>query len=150
MEIYKICNELYASKITSSGAENRWNLKGQLVSYFASTRSLATVELVAHRSSIEPKKNYKVMVVSIEDDDSLIKQIKIKDLPTDWNKLSAYPELQKIGSEWYETEESLILKVPSVIITQEYNFVINTKHPLFPTKVKFIRQEDYFWDSRLL
>ncbi|MEJ5994017.1 hypothetical protein WG904_06230 [Pedobacter sp. Du54] len=47
------------------------------------------------------------------------KQVLISDLPRKWNKLDAYPRLQKIGSDWYADKE--ILKVPSAIITQEYN-----------------------------
>ena len=90
------------------------------------------------------------MVISIADDDYLIKQIKIKDLPTNWRSLAAYSVLQKIGSGWYNKQESLVLKIPSAVIPLEHNYIINTKHPDFDVKIKMVRTEDYFWDSRLL
>lgn len=90
------------------------------------------------------------MVISIADDDYLIKQLQIKDLPSNWREFAAYSRLQKIGSDWYNSQETLILKVPSAVIPYEYNYVINTEHPAFADKVHLVRTEEYFWDSRLL
>lgn len=56
---------------------------------------------------------------------------------------------QEILNEWYGKKESLILKVPSALIPQEHNFVINTKHDLFSSHVKLIGLEDFYWDGRL-
>ena len=147
MEVFKICRQVYAN-LSASGVENRWNRKGQFVIYTAGSRSLATLEMVAHRSGIMPKKPYQTLVIAIDEEE--IKQVLISDLPSKWNKLEAYPQLQKIGSDWYENNETLILKVPSAIITQEYNYVINTEHPSFASKVKIVFQEDFYWDERLL
>jgi RES domain-containing protein len=63
---------------------------------------------------------------------------------------AAYAQLQKIGSTWINSLESLVLKVPSAVIPYEYNLVINTEHPEFDAKVKLVRVEEYFWDPRLL
>ncbi len=60
------------------------------------------------------------------------------------------PLLQKIGSDWINSLETLMLKVPSAVIPYEYNFIINTEHPAFNNKVHLARTEEYFWDSRLL
>ncbi|RYZ95140.1 MAG: RES domain-containing protein [Sphingobacteriaceae bacterium] len=151
MEIFKIADERYSKSIGASGTPNRWNKSGQFVAYAASSRSLATLEMMARRSCIMPSKIvYKMMVLSFNDDDSLIRHIKASDLPQDWNKLNAYPKLQEIGSAWYSKQETLILKVPSAIVPREYNFVINTKHPLFSANVNLVRSEAYFWDERLL
>lgn len=150
MEVFKICREKYSGELNSSGVENRWNRKGQFVIYTAGSRSLSTLEVVVHRTGIMPSAVYKLLVISINDDDDLIKQLQRSDLPANWNKLDAYPLLQEIGSNWYDSQETLILKVPSAIIPKEFNYVINTKHPLFLTNVKLIRNEAYFWDERLL
>ena len=149
MEVFKIAKEEHAKFLSSSGVENRWNRKGEFVIYAASSRSLAALELVAHRSAIMPKKPYKSIIISI-DEDVLIKTIDLFNLPEKWNKLEAYPKLQEMGSKWYHAMESLALKVPSAIIPQEYNYVINTKHPLFLTKVSLLSSEDFNWDERLL
>lgn len=150
MEVFRISVEKFASKISASGIANRWNSSGQFVVYAGSTRSLATLELVANRNAIFSSNNYKVMVISISDEDRLYKQIYLKDLPTNWRNMNGYSALQAIGSSWYNSQETLVLKVPSAIVPYEYNFVINTEHPDFNEHIKLIRLEDYFWDERLI
>jgi RES domain-containing protein len=149
MEVFRIALEKYAGALTTSGSANRWNIAGQSVLYTGASRSLSTLELVVHRSAIQPTENYKVMVISIADEDDLVQQVQTRDLPANWRTMAAYPELQKIGSDWYTKQETLLLKVPSSVIVQEYNFLINVTHPDF-TKVTLVRAEDYFWDGRLL
>ena len=150
MEGFRISKEEFSKSLSSSGSANRWNLKGQYVLYTGSSRSLSSLELVVHRGAIKPSFVYKVMVISIADEDYLVRQIKIKDLPDNWRSIAAYSDLQKIGSDWYNKQESLILKIPSAIIPLEHNYIINTEHPEFAGKVSLVRSEDYFWDSRLL
>jgi RES domain-containing protein len=149
MELFRISQEEFADRLASSGSANRWNKKGQNVLYTSSTRSLSTLELIVHRSSVKPTVAYKVMFISIPDDDDLIRQVQIKDLPAAWRTLSGYPGCQKIGAEWCDNRETLILKVPSAVIIQEYNYVINGEHPAFNESVALVKTEDYFWDSRL-
>lgn len=150
MEVFRISRVKYARRLTSSGAANRWNLENEYVIYCADSRSLATLELVVRRAAIQPRFVYKVMVISIGDDEALFNQIPLKALPEKWQSVDAYPNLQQLGSEWYNDNKSLVLKVPSAIITHEYNYIINTKHPDYKGHVKLVRQEAYFWDSRLI
>lgn len=148
MEVFRISAEKYASKLTASRSANRWNKQKQFVIYTAASRSLAALELAVHRAAIRPSIIYKVMIIYLPDDEALYQQIAIKELPKIWRTMSAYPTLQNIGAAWYEKKESLILKIPSVIIPHEYNYIINTTHDNF-SKVKLINVEDYFWDRRL-
>ena len=91
-----------------------------------------------------------MMIVFLADDQQLYSEIKIATLLFNWRKIAAYSDLQKIGSEWYRSKKSLILKVPSVIIPYEYNYIINTEHPDFNENARLVRTEEYFWDERLL
>ncbi len=148
MEVFRISSDVFSKTLASSGRANRWNVKGQNVIYTGSSRSLASLELIVHRGAVKPALTYKVMVISIADDDYLMNQIQIKTLPADWRSFAAYSNLQKIGSAWYNSRESLVLKIPSAIIPLEYNYIINTEHPDFADKIRLVRTEDYFWDSR--
>ncbi|WP_020602527.1 RES family NAD+ phosphorylase [Spirosoma spitsbergense] len=150
MEVFRISKDVHAQSLRSSGSANRWNTKGQQVIYTGASRSLSSLELVVHRGAIQPTSSYKVMVISIADDDYLLRTVQLKELPTNWRTLAGYAALQTIGSNWYTSQESLILKVPSAIIIYEYNYIINTEHPDFSQYVQLVRTEDYFWDSRLL
>ena len=150
MEVFRICEATRAESLTSSGSDNRWNKRGQYVIYTGSSRSLSTLELIVHRSAVVPTVSYKVMVISIANDDKLIRQVRIDELPEIWRTLAAYSTLQDIGADWYIKQETLLLKVPSAVIPYEYNYVINTKHSDFAHNIQLIRTEDYFWDNRLL
>lgn len=142
--------DIYAEALTTSNKANRWNLEAQSVLYAGSSRSLSTLELVVHRGAIKPTSSYKVMVISIADEERLVEQVHIHDLPVNWRTMAAYSTLQEIGSDWYSKQTSLLLKVPSAVIIQEYNYIINVTHPEFDKKVTLVRTEDYFWDGRLL
>ena len=143
MEVFRIAKEKYAGKLSASGVENRWNKTGEFVIYAGSSRSLSTLELIVHRNAVIPEIAYRIMVLSLPDDDSYYTQVLTKDLPDSWRSIRAFAQLQQMGSQWYLQQTSLILKVPSVIIPNEYNFVINTKHPDYH-KVKLVRTEKYF------
>jgi len=149
MEVFKICREKYSHSLNASGASNRWNKKDEFVIYTGSSRSLSTLEMVAHRSYINISSQYKLLIILITDE-SLIKGVEINDLPENWKSIEAYVELQEIGSKWYHSNESLVLRVPSSIIPQEYNYIINTKHPMFATHIILQDVDDFVWDNRLL
>lgn len=150
MEVFRICKEKYSTSLVSSGSANRWNERGQKVLYTCSTRSLTTLELIVHNSSVVPGTDYRVLVISISDKDNLLRLIQTADLPVNWRKMEAYSALQRMGSKWYKNRETLILKVPSAVIPAEYNYIINTEHPEFEEHIQLVRSEDYFWDERLL
>lgn len=149
MEVFRISRDRYANQLTSSGASGRWNFTRQFVLYTGSSRSLSTLELVVHRSAIKPSFTYKVMIISIADKARLFSQVGKRGLPKDWRYESAYSKLQRIGGDWYSSNKSLVLKVPSAIIPKEYNYIINTRHPAFRDSINLVRTEDYFWDDRL-
>ncbi|CAN5439844.1 hypothetical protein BH10BAC5_BH10BAC5_27580 [soil metagenome] len=149
METYRICIEKYSTGLNASGKQRRWNFEGQFVIYTGSSRSLSTLELIVYRKYIKPDVNYKVMVVSIADEDDLVTSLHTKDLPENWRTPEAYSNLQEIGSKWYRGKKTLVLKVPFAVIPKEYNYVINTNHKDFSKKVHLVRTEDFFWDKRL-
>jgi RES domain-containing protein len=58
--------------------------------------------------------------------------IQISDLPDDWRDTIIPVNLQKLGSAWVVRGQSSVLKVPSVVIPHEWNYVLNPAHPEFP------------------
>lgn len=150
MEVFRISKADYASSLMASGTANRWNLRGQQVIYTGASRARSTLELMVHKGSVSPSAIYRVMVISIADEDYLYGQVRLNELPARWRSFESYSQLQKIGSTWIKSQESLILKVPSAVIPHEYNYILNKEHPDFDKKVQLVRPEEYFWDSRLL
>ncbi len=150
MLVFNIRKARYSKSLQASGVANRWNKNDEFVIYAGSTRALSTLELVVHRSSISIDNSYKLLVIEIDCKEDEIYEIKKPKLPKNWQSVEAYLELQEIGSAWYQDFKYLVMKVPSSIIPKEYNYLINTKHPDFTSKVKIKELEDYNWDDRLL
>ncbi|MBF0595929.1 RES family NAD+ phosphorylase [Faecalibacter rhinopitheci] len=150
MFVYNIRKEKYAKTLRASGVGNRWNKNDEFIIYTGSSRSLSTLELVVHRSGITIDNSYKLLVIEIDCSTDEVLEVTNKDLPKNWRTVEAYPKLQEIGSNWYQSYKHLILKVPSAVIPKEYNYLIHTKHPDFNQKVKIHEIEDYQWDKRLL
>lgn len=149
LEIYRLCRKKHAGELRSSGQANRWNREGQKVIYCASSRSLASLELLVHRSRIIPQESYVMLVISIQEPDRLVANLPLLRLPENWRSIGAFGTLQKTGASWYDSQTSLVLRVPSIVIPEEHNYMIHTEHPDFHTHVSILRQEDYFWDKRL-
>lgn len=150
MFVYNIRKEKYAQSLIASGVANRWNKNEEYVIYAGSSISLSALELVAHRNSINIKSGYKLLKIHLSIKPIDIQEIKVKELPKNWKSIKGYPELQNLGSDWYHSQNALLLKVPSVLIPWESNYLINVQHPDFSKKTKLESVEDFNWDSRLV
>ena len=146
MEVFRMVHERYAHGLFASGRPGRWNEADQFVIYASSSRALATLEMIVNRASIKGDSSHRVLVINIPDAYAGISET---ELPPNWRSLSAYADMQAIGSRWYSTLKSPVLSVPSAVIPQEQNFLINTRHPEFQLEIRLLAVESYFWDIRL-
>jgi RES domain-containing protein len=53
------------------------------------------------------------------------------DLPEDWDSFPPPQSTQNIGSQWVLKKKSMVLKVPSTVVKEEFNYLINPAHPDF-------------------
>jgi len=90
------------------------------------------------------------MSIEVDTTEKQILKIEAADLGDNWRTTGSYETLRQIGSEWYTKRKQLVLQVPSAVIPQEYNFVINTSHQDFEKKVSLLKTEDFLWDERLI
>lgn len=149
MKVYRIAKRQYIKNLSGVGAKKyggRWNRKGSSVLYTSENVSLAALEMLVHVELQNLPKNLQILVLKISDEVS-IRHIDIKDLPKNWRDYPAPGKLAEIGTAWLEKKESLILKVPSVVIAQERNVLINPNHPEFEN-VKIDKISDFEFDDR--
>jgi RES domain-containing protein len=147
MIVYRIAKEAYCKALKPSGYAARWNPKGSFVIYAAESRSLACLENLVHRSGEGNDALYKVMIIEVPDD-LKIDLLDIADLKTGWQKIENYSYCQSLATAWLSDGGTAILKVPSVLVKNEFNFVINAFHPDFK-KIKLTGTEDFIFDPRL-
>ncbi len=150
MVVYNIRKLEYSKKLIASGFSNRWNKDEEYVIYTSSSRALAMLELLVHRSGIDLGQGFRLLEIKLNITEKDIEEVKIEKLGKNWQGIEAYSQEQKIGSEWYKKFDKLILKVPSVVIPQEYNYVINTRHKDFEKKVKLELVEEIDFDKRII
>ena len=127
---------LAATAMDGEGARingGRWNSPGTAVVYTSQSRSLAVLEILAHVQSSEILLSYVTIPVSFPD--SLVEVIDPADLPEDWRENPAPSALKEIGDRWTAAKRSAVLQIPSAIVPDEHNFVLDPRHPDFASVV---------------
>jgi RES domain-containing protein len=150
MEVFRISKAQYAADLTGTGAKiagGRWNKAGTAVLYTSSSRALATLEVLVHIPAFYVPFDYTLSIIWIPDNN--IQTLDTGLLPENWENLTPPQEVQKLTEEWLNAQNYLTLKVPSAVVQDEHNFLINPLHADF-NKVKLIHQEPYRFDPRLL
>jgi len=121
---------LKAEAFSGEGARlagGRWNLAGTPVVYLSESLSLAALELFVHLPVVARR----IELVSFEvriPDDVKIDEFDEARLPKMWREEPVPEETQKLGSEWVKSGSALLLRVPSVVVPSERNFVLNPAH----------------------
>lgn len=148
MKVFRISKCNFINDLTGTGAAmygGRWNSKGIYILYTAATASLALLETIVHTSTF-PKEDFCLMELEIPENKIL--EIKEDQLPADWRKYPAPAGLKKTGDAFCRNREYLVLKIPSVILPNEFNYLINPEHVDFK-KVKVIKKNKISIDERL-
>jgi RES domain-containing protein len=115
--------------------------------YAAGSVSLACLENVVHRSSEGLSGLFKILVIEIPDDLSL-DEIRNSDLPEDWADFTNVNITRRLGDKWLMGKTSVALQVPSAIVPQESNYLINPDHDHF-SKIRLIETRDFNFDKRI-
>lgn len=126
MELFRITRSEYQDDLSGIGAfynGGRWNSPRNAMLYTSSHRSLAMLEILVHWHKTVTPANYVIVSIEIPDD---LASIKAPHLPADW------PEDQQvtkdIGDSWLKKGSSLLLRVPSVVVKAEQNYLVNPMH----------------------
>jgi len=131
MKLYRFSNIKYANLIDGKGASinsGRWNSLGVPMIYSSSTASLAFLELLRRFKPRHIPINYCLIEYTLEDKVNIL-EITAKELPVNWDSLIHNDKTQLIGDKFIKDGNHLILKVPSVLLPNEYHYNINPLHP---------------------
>jgi RES domain-containing protein len=149
IRLYRCTRDKYSQDLSGQGAYlygGRWNNKGTRILYTASHASLAMLELLVHLRPLLPKDDF--TMVTLECDTNSIYEFPINKLPDKWYQHPAPGSCQLVGDKFVLENEYLILKLPSCIVQQEFNFLVNCNHPDFD-KVKIVSTDKIKLDDRL-
>lgn len=141
-----------AADLTGGGAKTvggRWNRKGTAVVYAASTIALATLESLAHLGDNIPVRNaFLVSIVVPAEVWAARETVEAASLPATWVAEPPGAASIDFGDAWLRSGAGALLLVPSIIVPEEYNVLINPAHPS-TAKLTAAVARQYIYDPRL-
>jgi RES domain-containing protein len=148
MTAYRICNLPYKDDISGTGAKlygSRWNSIGTPMLYLAGSISLAWLEMLVHLQYQDKATDFALLYINIPGDAS-IQELQAGKLKQDWQQDLGYTRF--IGDEFIRSKQKLALKVPSAVVEEEANYLINPLHPAFK-KIDILKSKIFQFDHRL-
>ena len=151
MIVYRICKARYAKTAFSGAggldAPGRWHHRGQPIVYAAATLSLAALEYLVHLGRTDAKISL-VSVQAVIPDDVAIEAADPASLPANWNSSPPIEAAMDWGTRWCREARGVIIRVPSAIVSGEFNYLLNPGHPGFK-RIKISPPVPFSFDPRL-
>ncbi|MBS1815401.1 MAG: RES family NAD+ phosphorylase [Acidobacteria bacterium] len=150
MRVFRICKKKFAQAAFSGEGSRlyagRWNPAGVSMVYTSASLALASVELFVHLDpSVAP--NDLVSIAADIPDDLAMETIAVESLPRDWRSLN-HASLRKRGADWIRAGRTVAMRVPSAVVTGEWNVLLNPAHGDF-TKIVQQKPLPFRFDDRM-
>lgn len=130
------------SGIGAAMAGGRWNAVGVPVIYAASSKALSMLEVLVQGGDMAAPRDAVTATipdgVAIED---------LAPLPEGWREIDS-PAAMAAGTQWVVSGRTAVLRVPSVIVPEEANYLVNPAHPA-AARIVVGKQARVEWDPRL-
>jgi RES domain-containing protein len=130
----------------------RWNNAGTPIIYTAGSQSLATLEILVHLEDAKLLNSFSIFPVTFNLQDTLImgKHADGKSILSSekWQANPPDQDTRNFGDAWVHSSQSLVLAVPSAVIPNEFNYLINPYHNDFST-LEIGKPQAFPFDKRL-
>jgi len=148
MLLWRISN--YSSLDGRGGfiADGRWHFQGTPVVYLAESPAGALLEVLVHLELdiTGLPAGYKLLKIEAPPD-LLPEKLNEAEFPSRWRENPRVTA--EMGTKWLRRGETAMLRVPSAIVPETFNVVLNPLHPT-AAKLKILWHRSYPWDSRLV
>ena len=151
LTVFRLGKQVYRDQLFSGQgglyASGRWTPRGRPVVYTSGSISLAVLEYTVNyrRRGWVPAT---VLGRALIPAGVRVEAVSIDELPTNWFAASPPSQLQMLGGEWLERGETAVLKVPSAIVTEEWNYLLNPLHTDF-RKLRLSAPKTFNFDQRV-
>jgi RES domain-containing protein len=106
-------------------AAGRWHYAGHPVVYLSENPASALLEVCVHTAANDVPPGFTLL--RIEGPELKILAVIESTLPHDWR--TRLEVTRKLGTDWLRKKEDVILRLPSAIVPQTTNFLVNPLHP---------------------
>ena len=147
--VWRIARRPHALDRTGTGARaagGRWNQPGTAVIYAGGTIAIAALERFVHLAGVVPAD---LVLVRVElPARHSAERPRRADLPRGWDLVPAGPASMAFGTAWAQERRSLVLHVPSALVPEEDNALLNPGHAEF-AGVAMAIERDFSYDARM-
>ncbi|KQQ36292.1 hypothetical protein ASF61_08945 [Duganella sp. Leaf126] len=150
MKLWRIAHRDHALDKVCAGAAlygGRWNPIGVPALYCGGSIAITSLEKLVHLGTA-PSPPLMLVAVDLPDACAVFEPDPA-DFPAGWDALPVSTGAQAFGGAWLRRGDTLAMKVPSVIVPEEANFVINPRHPEYP-QVQLTAVRPFAFGRRLL
>jgi RES domain-containing protein len=151
MRLWRISRHADLSGEGGRLAEGRWNRRGRPAVYLAEHPALALLETLVHLEidAEDVPTNFRVLAVDVPDELRFAGwlEAELDSLHPDWRENSQTTRL--LGEEFFERLEHVLLRVPSLLIPEACNFLLNPGHP-DAVRLRIVSDEPLEFDQGLL
>ncbi|MBA2480182.1 MAG: RES family NAD+ phosphorylase [Planctomycetes bacterium] len=124
----------------------RWNSVGVPAIYVSEHLSTAVLEILVHADPSDLVAPF--VTIELELPDDVLERVPAETLPSDWRDTPAPAACQTFGDAWLQAGTGLGLVVPSAVIPDCVNIIINPRHAAM-SGMKVLRQMPFTFDPRL-
>lgn len=129
LEVFRIVTQRRATDAFSGeGARlygGRWNPKGVRFVYTASSRALAMLAMLAQEEPLHAR--YAIIPAKLPTS-LTIERVAVSKLLAGWSEPLPNGALRALGADWVRRAKTAVLCVPSAIVPNEFNYVLNPLH----------------------
>lgn len=150
MIAWRIAKKQYALDRTGIGARTyggRWNAPGIAVIYAGMTPEISAMERLVHAGDILPV-DLVLVRLELPEDTNLYYRCSVGDLPSGWDDLPGSTAAVEFGNAFINAGAHLGMIVPSVVMPEASNILINPNHTAF-ANVDMTIIRPFEFDSRL-
>lgn len=126
----------------------RWNSQGTAAVYLSEHISLSALENLVHADPSVLQGPYRAFSLAVPEAGVPIEDVDPASLAPDWRATVPPGAITAFGDKWVAEARTALLRVPSVIIPSEFNFLANPAHPDF-AKLTRGTPVEFLFDPRL-
>jgi len=150
--VFRIVHHNYADEPFSGEgglhAASRWASRGRIVSYASDSLALATLEKIAGAGRLGRLSEMVYLVADL--DQAAIQVVPSAELPEGWDRRPPGNASRALGDRFLLRRRSLALCVPSVVLPEGLNYVLNPAHPDFGNALVVRERHPLELDPRVL
>ena len=150
LTVWRLVTARYAeSAFSGDGARlygGRWNHKGVPLVYTAGSQALAMLEMLVQD---DPLRARYAMIPAAVPEEIEIERIAVERMPRGWRAPGQCERLRSLGTAWARRLSSAVLAVPSAVIPDECNYLLNPRTSEFAA-IEIGEPREFVTDLRLL